>query len=859
VDDCLSEDLVAGLVDGSLDDTRFVAVERHLSECAACLRLVAQVGRALTSDENAEVAADARPELVPGAFVGRYEILALLGAGGMGRVYAARDSTLDRKVALKLLHPGSTTIDLEARLLREAKAMARLSHPEVITIHDVGHHGQQLFIAMELVDGGTLRQWLAASPRTWREILAVYLRAGRGLARAHATGIIHRDFKPDNVLIGEDGRVRVTDFGLARTADASVTASELATAEASTSDVALTQTGALVGTPAYMAPEQLLGSPADARSDLYGFCVALYEALCGARPFVGPTLRALQEAKLAGAVPWKGERRVPQRVLRALSVGLRPDPKDRYESMVALLGALERAARRPRWPFPVAAVLIAATAAAVVGARARYSAHRPPVTATGCASNRACVEQNGGAPFVCRGSDRACVPIASEDCEAKFEPQDLESDDTVWLGAMFPTKGPVADEFGLMNMASVDFARSEIAQTTKAFDGPRAAQRVRRIALVACDDSVDPGRAARHLVDDLGVPAVLGFQSGQEVVNLAGSTFIARDVLTVATLSSSPLITRIPQPRAEPRLVWRTSSNLDTAADASARIVEDVLATRYSGGPVRVTLVRTDVAGAASFAERVFSTLHFNGKAAVDNAGNYAEIKVPTRDLTPDEISHLADQIAETKPSIVVIQGGYWIAAVVESVESRMASARRKPSYLCVLHSTKMFASFIGTNADRRRRVYTLASSSGSVANARFVLRYNDAHEAKVTRTMNGGASYDAFYLLAYATFARGREPVTGPALARAFGRLVGPGRSIAAGPSDIFDGLAALNRGESVNLDGTQTALDFDLSTGDEPSDFSLLCSGVDARGRATGEDMESGVVYEAAIRKLTGAIHCP
>src|SRR5262245_27553961 len=156
----------------------------------------------------------------PGTQVGRFIIQAPLGAGGMGVVYAADDPVLERKVALKLIHAsdseGPTSEEWRARLLREARAIARLSHPNVITVHDIGLHGEQLFVAMELVEGDTLRSWLAASPRSWRDIVSVFVAAGRGLLAAHRAGLVHRDFKPDNVLIGHDGRIRVTDFGLAR-------------------------------------------------------------------------------------------------------------------------------------------------------------------------------------------------------------------------------------------------------------------------------------------------------------------------------------------------------------------------------------------------------------------------------------------------------------------------------------------------------------------------------------------------------------------------------------------------------------------------------------------------------------------
>jgi hypothetical protein len=273
---------------------------------------------------------------------------------------------------------------------------------------------------------------------------------------------------------------------------------------------------------------------------------------------------------------------------------------------------------------------------------------------------------------------------------------------------------------------------------------------------------------------------------------------------------------------------------------------------------VRVTLVRSDVAGAASFAEALFRILRFNGKAAVDNAGLYSEVLVPTGALDPHARARIADRIAETSPSVVVMQGDAALAQVVQLVEQRMSNAHHKPTYLAAVSSPETFAPFIGTSADRRHRVYTVDSSSDSVPNARFVLRYNERHEKHATRVMNGGEGYDAFYLLAYASFALGNGPVTGTELAKAFGRLVGPGRSIVVGPSDVFDALTALDRGDSIDLEGTHSGLDFDLNTGDAPSDFVLLCSGVDATGHATGE-VESGIVYEAATRKLAGVLRCP
>jgi tetratricopeptide (TPR) repeat protein len=296
-------------------------------------------------------------ELSPGDLVGRYYVLERIGAGGMGVVYGAFDPDLDRKIALKVLLPerldGEAGSRGHARLIREAKAMAKLSHPNVITVHDVGVFESRVFVAMEFVDGKTLKQWFETSP-PWQEVVRCMIGAGRGLAAAHAKGLVHRDFKPDNVLIGPDGRARVLDFGLARTA--AELPSDLPEEELlDTGDPGdrITRTGGLTGTPAYMAPEQYLGKPLDPRTDQFAFCVALWEGLHGARPFQGSSNAALGMAVCAGTVtPPPANSPVSTRVQRALERGLSLDPATRFPSMEALLAELDQAASsslRPLW------------------------------------------------------------------------------------------------------------------------------------------------------------------------------------------------------------------------------------------------------------------------------------------------------------------------------------------------------------------------------------------------------------------------------------------------------------------------------------------------------------------------------
>jgi predicted Ser/Thr protein kinase len=278
-------------------------------------------------------------EDAPPPTVGRYELLDKLGAGGMGVVYRARDPELDRAIALKLLTPDSADDETaRKRMTREARALARLSHPNVVQVYDVGTRGDEIFVAMEFIDGRDLAAWLREekTKTNWKETLELFLEAAKGLSAAHAEGLVHRDFKPANVLVGRDGRVVVVDFGLARPVDPMA----LPLLEGAT-----TRAGALVGTPMYMAPEQFEGGHADARSDQFAFCVALYHALYGARPFAGDNVAAYVSNVVNGRiVDVDAAANVPPGISTALRRGLSVDPGDRFGDMKALVAALREAA-----------------------------------------------------------------------------------------------------------------------------------------------------------------------------------------------------------------------------------------------------------------------------------------------------------------------------------------------------------------------------------------------------------------------------------------------------------------------------------------------------------------------------------
>jgi CubicO group peptidase (beta-lactamase class C family) len=428
---CPDEIELCDLARGTISAERGASLRDHIGDCQACRVAVAELTSTATGAGAA--AEDAVPE------PGRYELLRLLGTGGMGEVFRARDHVLGRDVAVKLLHEDLSSPDSLAdsrrRLLREARALARFVHPNVVAVYDVGVLDGRAFLAMEFVPGPTVRQWIAQFNPELSRVLEVLVQAGQGLLAAHEAGLIHRDFKPDNVLVGEDGRAKVTDFGLARQAPSgsalpaeqgSPNPADLLSASTATID------GVICGTPAYMAPEQLQGTPADARSDQYAFAVTLYEAIHGTRPGatrdaaretgidpVAPTIpvaslgqtptagTSVREAPLASRQA-RGQRARLDRIGRSLERALSTDPAARFTSMRELLAEIEAArdssARRGKRGLflGLAAALLAAALGAVFFVRRTERAgtsRSPPGLHEPCggASSLACPS-----PLVCR-------------------------------------------------------------------------------------------------------------------------------------------------------------------------------------------------------------------------------------------------------------------------------------------------------------------------------------------------------------------------------------------------------------------------------------------------------------------------
>ena len=366
---CLTDEMVAAIAEG---EAAAGAALLHLESCDPCRTLVsgACAARAETPSET-----NASDRIAAGTLLGNCRIERPLGAGGMGLVYLARDTVLDRYVAIKLLHAHGELA--HARLVRESQALAKLNHPNVVTVHEVGTRGQASYLVMEHVDGGTVREWTVAAQRTPLEIAEVYAQAAQGLAAAHAAGLVHRDIKPDNVLIGSDGRVRISDFGLVGGSAAS-----------HARGTGQTQAGTLLGTPGYMAPEVHAGGAADARSDQWSLCASLREALLGDRE---PTPE------------------VPGWLRRAVERGLAADPLARFATVDELASALRPSRAHGR--RTVLAIAAAAVLAGGVGMSLAF-ASRGPAPCQNASEQLSGIWDSSRAAAIASAFERARLPYA---------------------------------------------------------------------------------------------------------------------------------------------------------------------------------------------------------------------------------------------------------------------------------------------------------------------------------------------------------------------------------------------------------------------------------------------------------------
>ena len=881
--------------------------------------------------------------LTPGAVLAaKYRVDRVLGTGGMATVFGAMHLQLGEPVAIKVLHrhvlrhPGA--ID---RFMREARVAMRLQSEHVARVFDLGTIDDGTpFIVMELLPGDDLATLLRdRGPFEVEDAVDYVMQACQAIAEAHAAGVVHRDLKPANLFLspGIHGspRVKVLDFGVSKLlapSDAHVDPLSITAPPSSTSirasapgdardlappvserppayAVSMTHSQAILGSPRYMAPEQIRSArDVDARADVWALGVILHELVSGTHPFRGETLDALREHILERdpAPLVVGGGRLPD-LEAALAGAFTKDPKGRYPDVRAFAEAMagfasaegqasferilrmterpgahriaRRAASIPAAPrhghralaFAVLAITVSGVASLstwVWRTRARRDASSvsagvdPGSPLERCLSNRACTKANGGMPARC-GEDGTCAPLASIDCAVHAGPEAIEADDTVWFGAMLPPSEDRTVANGEADLRAIDLARQDFSQMMSGFARSHGEAHVHPFGVIACDDSKSPMRAARHLVEVARVPAIIGFQSAAEVVDIGSSLLVPNGVAVVASLSTSPLVTSLPNRKGSPRLVWRSTFSSAETAKALGQIVPDLVEPKLRASrallpsaPMRVAVVRTESRGGSTFNTLLFKALRFNGKSALDNGTDYRELVVDPAKLDT-EIGPVAEALDAFAPHAIVLVVDAEMA-IIDPLERLWSHTAYRPYYLFMSSFRPQLVDWLGSSASRRGRVFGLSPVANGTANARFVMHYNETAASKVTRAFAPDSSYDAFYLLAYATYALGDEKITGENLGRAMERLVPPGLPVDVGPAQIFDAFSALRRGESIDLNGATGSLDFDLATGEAPFDQAVLCAATDARGRTIGTT-ESGVIFRSAAGKLVGTMHCP
>ncbi len=524
----------------------------------------------------------------------------------------------------------------------------------------------------------------------------------------------------------------------------------------------------------------------------------------------------------------------------------------------------------------IGAALAASAAVAVASNRTKSHGAAPPTSASAaavikeCTTNAECMHSHANAAWICRKDDWKCAALESADCKVMAEPGDVENDRTIWIGAMFPTTGPQAAAGGINSLRAVDLVRRDFVQMTHGIPPLTGDAPPRPLAIVACDDSKDNLRIgiAHHLVDDVRVPAVIGFASSQEVIDLATSVFIPKRVLMIPSVNVSALITAIPHPAGIPRLVWRTAISTADVASPIGVVIGDFLEPRLralpsvgADSPIRLALLRSGDASGQSFAGSFFERVHFNGKTVLENDANFRELVV--KESSGDgEQRQIVDQLLKFRPHIILCVNDALTKPILAPLEARWPRGESFKPYnlfpgLGGVGEANDVMVLLSGSKERRSRFFGLETPSATAANAQLRTRFNETFSDRVDLNGTPAGTYDAMYLLSYAVLASDAK-LTGPDLAGAMSRLVAPGKSLDVGPLHIFEAVEALRRGENVDLVGAMTPLNFDLSTGESPSDYVLTCSGVDDQGLAA-PSIESGVSYDATVKKLKGALRCP
>jgi len=541
-----------------------------------------------------------------------------------------------------------------------------------------------------------------------------------------------------------------------------------------------------------------------------------------------------------------------------------------------------RGAQR-RWRPAMTGLLVAALAGGGALVASRYSGGgesvavetgtwSPATAAPGrCKSHRECTAAHGGQPHLCHPEDGVCAPLESQDCHVLAGPGDAENDATVWVGAMWPFREPDPLHYGPRSVNAVALARLDFQETSGGLPPLRAGGPKRPIGIVLCDDRESPERSADHLIQDVRVPAILGFRTSKEVLDLATSHFLPRGVAAIVATGSATTLRNIPHSTGEPRMVWRVTIATDQATLPFAAVVErffepDIRAQRGAvkpGEPVRVAQLRQESLAGQTTVDSRMTALRFNGKNVAENGDAFRQIARADAFVASDPTAVAANErtareVAAFRPHVLLDMPPN--PALLEAIERHWpANVPFRPRYL----TEGTWADLGPATFDLRKnqiykRVFSIDFPSSGAPIVRFALRYNELFSPRVTPATAPSSPYDAFYLFAYAAAAVGDKQLTGAAIARAIARLQPPGEAIDVGPGNIYPAFLALSTGRNIDLRGTATSMDLDPETGDTTADLALFCV-APSTSTDPARQIESGLVWDSRSRALVGTSRCP
>ncbi|HRI66320.1 MAG TPA: protein kinase [Polyangium sp.] len=482
------------------------------------------------------------------------------------------------------------------------------------------------------------------------------------------------------------------------------------------------------------------------------------------------------------------------------------------------------------------------------------------VVASGCASNAGCVAELGGKPAICRHDLGKCVALETDRCRVFSEAKDLQNDETIWIGAMYPERDD-SSTYGVHAMRGVELARRDFAELSGGLPPVKPGGRPRPMAIVACDDTHDYERTAEHLIDGVGVPAILGFGRSKEVLELASRQFIPKGIFILASNTAS-MISSIPHEPGQPRLVYRVTTHADSMAPPRAAVIRDVIepSLRSSRGPIgvkgtlKIAILRSENASGTSHTDAAVLALEKSAPLSGSSPMDIRSFVFKDSMLRKPDVAdkRVIDDVGKFAPHIV-FDGGM-PHAVLLLIEQRWPShASHRPSYVVSSTLSSETMQQLGTaHPTMPARLFGIDSQVATDAARMYQVRYRGAFQG-TTGDVNG-APYDAFYVFAYTAAALGTSPITGVNLAQAVKRLLPPGLSIDVGPSGIFPAFKELAASRNIDLAGAQTSLDFDLKTGNAAVDFKILCF-----DRTTKTGKPSGLIYRAHSGRLEGTWKCP